>query len=169
MRNVRARRLALAAGALSRTAPLTERQFLLSCFHLFKSAEQHLSREGEHRILNGGISPRPGRPIVPPSPNHATQREPCSTRRASASSPSAPSTSTRSPRCTATPKCPASSPASRSIAPNPGGAGQCALAARGRTRGCEGRAGAGDPRTLVAGISLAKTLTFLVVAPEEFG
>jgi len=32
-----------------------------------------------------------------------------------------------------------------------------------------GRAGTDAPRTLVAGISLAETLTFLVVAPEEFG
>src|SRR5437016_9455544 len=61
-------------------------------------------------------------------------------------------------------RCPA-----RAGSDQPGGAGQCALAARGRTRGREGRAGAGDPRTFVAGISLAKTLTFLVVAPEEFG
>src|SRR5256712_96242 len=51
----------------------------------------------------------------------------------------------------------------------PGGAGQCALAARGRTRGRQDRAGTDAPRTFVAGISLAKTLTFLVVAPEEFG
>src|SRR5213593_1428859 len=40
---------------------------------------------------------------------------------------------------------------------------------RGRPRGREGRAGVGDSRLLVAGISLTETLTFLVVAPEEFG
>ena len=34
MRDVRTRRLALAAGALSRTAPLAKRQLLLIYFHL---------------------------------------------------------------------------------------------------------------------------------------